>query len=239
MAAKGARGLQVPEDRSDDLDRRTRTVHVIDDDEAVRRALAMLLRSAGFPTETHFSGLAFLGVLPTLGEGGIGCVLTDVRMPGLDGLQLLHRLRECDFRRPVIVMTAHGDIPTAVQAMKAGASDFIEKPFDDEVILAAVDAALKVAGQASGHTGPVNPAVAEAAARIAALSPREREVLELLMVGKSNKIIAHELDLSPRTVEVHRARLMARLGVDSLAEAVRLAVRAEVAPPQEDSDIQA
>ena len=200
-----------------------RTVHVIDDDEGVRRAIALLLGSAGIPVAIHPSGLAFLEVLPALGEG-VGCVLTDVRMPGLDGVELLRRLKERGFRRPVVVMTAHGDVPTAVRAMKAGAHDFIEKPFDDETLLAVLEAAL--AEGAPPRAAAAGPA-AEAAARIAALSPREREVLDRLTAGKSNKAIASELALSPRTVEAHRARLLARLGVTSVAEAVRLAVRAE------------
>ena len=199
-----------------------RAVHVVDDDDAVRRALAMLFRSAGIPAETHPSGLAFLEALPSFREEAVGCVLTDVRMPGLDGLELLRRLLDGGFRRPVIVMTAHGDVSTAVRAMKAGAVDFVEKPFDDEALLAAVEAAIKPT-QASG------PARAgDAAARIAALSPRERDVLDLLLAGKPNKLIARDLGLSHRTVEVHRRRLMARLGVGSLAEAVRLAVQAEL-----------
>ena len=202
-----------------------RVVHVVDDDDAVRRALAMLFRSAGIPVETHPSGLAFLDALGGLDDGAVGCVLTDVRMPGLDGLDLLRRLRQCGFGRPVIVMTAHGDVSTAVRAMKAGAADFVEKPFDDEALLAATEAALGTP-RASGAAG-----AAGAAERIAALSPREREVLDLLMAGKPNKLIARDLGLSPRTVEVHRARLMARLGVGSLAEAVRLAVQAELGLP--------
>ena len=120
-----------------------RAVHVIDDDDAVRRALAMLFRSAGIPVETHPSGSAFLEALPALREDAVGCVLTDVRMPGLDGLELLRRLKQGGFRRPVVVMTAHGDVSMAVRAMKAGAVDFVEKPFDDEALLAAVDAALR------------------------------------------------------------------------------------------------
>ena len=201
-------------------------VHVIDDDVAVRRAMEMLLHSAGFGVATHPSGFAFLDALATLGEEGVGCVVTDMRMPGLDGLQLLHRLKERRFRRPVIVMTAHGDVSTAVRAMKAGAADFVEKPFDDEVILAAIGAALKPAAV----QGP-----GAAASRIAELSAREREVLNLLVAGKPNKLIAGELGLSPRTVEVHRARLLTRLGVGSLAEAVRIAVRAELGLPDEDN----
>ena len=200
----------------------SRAVHVIDDDEAVRRALAMLFRSAGIPVETHPSGSAFLEALPALREDAVGCVLTDVRMPGLDGLELLRRLKQGGFRRPVVVMTAHGDVAMAVRAMKAGAVDFVEKPFDDEALLAATEAALGTP-QASGAAG-----ADDAAERIAALSPREREVLDLLVAGKPNKLIARDLGLSPRTVEVHRARLMARLGVGSLAEAVRLAVHAEL-----------
>ena len=195
------------------------TVHVIDDDEAVRRALAMLLRSTGLRAKTHASGLAFLDAL-THPEGDlIGCVLTDVRMPGLDGIELLRRLKERGFGRPVVVMTAHGDVSTAVQAMKAGAVDFVEKPFDDEALLRAISTALD---RSVSHG-----AAAQAAARIAFLSPRERQVLELLTAGKANKEIARDLGLSSRTVEVHRARLMAHLGVGSLAEAVRLAVQAE------------
>jgi two-component system, LuxR family, response regulator FixJ len=202
----------------------SRAVHAIDDDEAVRRALALLFRSAGIPVETHSSGSAFLEALPALGEDAVGCVLTDVRMPGLDGLELLRRLQQGGFRRPVVVMTAHGDVSMAVRAMKAGAVDFVEKPFDDQALLAATEAALGTA-QATGTAG-----TDEAVERIAALSPREREVLGLLVAGKPNKLIARDLGLSPRTVEVHRARLMARLGVGSLAEAVRLAVHAELGP---------
>ena len=202
-----------------------RAVHVVDDDDAVRRALAMLFRSAGIAVATHPSGSAFLEALPALGEDAVGCVLTDVRMPGLDGLGLLRRLKEGGFRPPVVVMTAHGDVSTAVRAMKAGAADFVEKPFDDEALLAAVGAAL---GAARAPAAGVSD---DAAERIAALSPREREVLDQLVAGKPNKHIARDLGLSPRTVEVHRARMMARLGVGSLAEAVRLAVRAELGLP--------
>ena len=214
-SASGAAGRRGP-----DPGAAARAVHVVDDDDAVRRALAMLFRSAGIPAETHPSGLAFLEALPSLTEAAVGCVLTDVRMPGVDGLELLRRLQDHGLPWPVVVMTAHGDVSTAVRAMRAGAVDFIEKPFDDEALLAAIEAALKPP-QASGPAE-----AADAAARIAALSPRERDVLELLLAGKPNKLIARDLGLSPRTVEVHRRRLMARLGVGSLAEAVRLAVRA-------------
>jgi two-component system response regulator FixJ len=209
------------------LGSRSRLVHVIDDDLGVRLALEMLLHSAGFGVATHPSGFAFVDALPALGEEGVGRVLIDVRMPGLDGLQLLHRLKERRFRHPVIVMTAHGDISTAVKAMKAGAVDFVEKPFDDEVILAAIATALKPATVQGPGT---------AVSRIAELSAREREVLDMLVAGKPNKLIAGELGLSQRTVEVHRARLMSRLGVRSLAEAVRIAVRAELGWPDENDN---
>jgi two-component system response regulator FixJ len=210
-----------------DPDAGYRVVHVIDDDVAVRMAMEMLLQSAGFSVVTYPSGFAFLDAIATLGEDGVGCIVTDLRMPGLDGLQLLHRLKERRFRRPVIVMTAHGDISTAVKAMKAGAVDFVEKPFDDEVMLAVIATALAP----TTVEGP-----GSAVSRIAELSAREREVLSLMVAGKPNKLIAGELGLSPRTVEVHRARLMSRLGVRSLAEAVRIVVRAELGRPVENGD---
>ena len=199
---------------------RSPMVHVTDDDEAVRRAVGMLLRSADIRAEIYPSGTAFLNTLPALAQTSNECVLTDVRMPGLDGIELLRCLKERGFHGPVIVMTAHGDIAMAVRAMKAGAADFVEKPFDDEVLLAALEVVR------GGANKPARAGTADAAARIAALSPREREVLDLLIAGKPNKAIARDLGLSPRTVEIHRARLMTRLEVGSLAEAVRLAVQA-------------
>lgn len=217
-------------------------VHVIDDEEEVCWGVATLLMAAGFAAETHPSGLAFLDALQGPGGDTVGCVLTDVRMPEPDGLELLDRLKARGFTRPVIVMTAHGDVSLAVQAMKAGAFDFIEKPFGDEALLAAVETALGTsAGDGSAAAAPgaaappigrgagAHPRISQAALRIAALSPRERQVLDLAMEGRPSKIIAHELGISMRTVEVHRMRLMARLGVGSLAEAVRLAVWAELA----------
>jgi two-component system response regulator FixJ len=220
-------------------------VHVLDDDEAVRRGVSLLLQSACIPTVTHASGTAFLNALANLNESDIGCVLTDVRMPGLDGVALLEHLKAAGFSRPVVVMTAHGDVATAVRAMKAGAVDFIEKPFDDEMLLDVIERAVAIHGAGRGHDSrsghdlgravlpdglaAAHPEVVEAARRMAELSPREREVLALLVEGKPNKLIAYELGISQRTAEVHRARLMARLGVRSLAEAVRLAVKAELA----------
>lgn len=202
-------------------------VHVIDDDEDVCWAIETLLMSAKLPVQTWPSALAFLEGLPAIEPEAVGCVLTDVRMPGMDGIELLRRLREQGFTRPVLVMTSHGDIALAVRAMKLGAYEFVEKPFDDEALLSAVRAALDSGGSQEPAEMP-RPEIADAAARIATLSPREREVLDLAMEGKSSKVIAYELGLSPRTVEVHRLRLMARLGVGSLAEAVRLSVLAEL-----------
>jgi two-component system, LuxR family, response regulator FixJ len=202
-----------------------RIVHVVDDDEAVRRAVAMLLKSAGMPAETHATGRAFLQAFLTLDETNIRCVLTDIRMPEVSGLDLLHSLKTRGFRQPVIVMTAHGEVSTAVQAMKMGAADFIEKPFDGKALLTLIEATRSVSAETAAG---IDPAPDSAVARVAALSPREREVLNLLMEGKSTKIVARELAISPRTVEIHRARLMTRLEVSSLAEAVRLAVLAEM-----------
>jgi two-component system response regulator FixJ len=210
-------------------ERPRRTVHVIDDDEAVRRAVAMLLRAAGMDAETYPSGAAFLDAVPAAGGAVAGCVLTDVRMPGLDGFELLRRLKQLGIRSPVVIMTAHGDVATAVQAMKAGAADFVEKPFVDEALLDAIEGAC-------GRDGAAD-ATSEGG-RTAALSVREREVLELLMTGKQNKEVARDLGLSPRTVELHRARMLTKLGVGSLAEAVRLAVRAGLGPPSEEREFE-
>jgi two-component system response regulator FixJ len=190
-------------------------VHVIDDDLEVRQSLAFLLSTAGLAVRVHESAVAFLKVLPDLTPG---CVVTDIRMPGMNGLELQRHLREHGRQMPVIVVTGHGDVPLAVEAMKAGAIDFIEKPFDDEVLLSAIRAAL------ARHT-----AGSERQARIAAvqerlgkLSEREREVLDRLIAGKANKVIAYELGISPRTVEVYRANVMNKMQADSLSELVRM-----------------
>jgi len=198
-----------------------KTVYVVDDDAAVRRSLERLLDSAGFKPVLYETPMTFLGAVPDLPEG---CVLLDVRMPGLDGLAVQAWLEKLDSALPVIVMTGQGDVKTAVRAMKAGAVDFIEKPFDDDVLLNAIDAALTRPGRPDRDRE-----VLEAAERLAALSPREREVLAALMAGHPNKVIAYDLGISVRTVEVHRARMMNRLGVRQLAEAIRLAVMARMA----------
>jgi two-component system response regulator FixJ len=197
-------------------------VHVVDDDEAVRDSLQLLLESAGFAVQTYDSATAFLAAVS---QRTAGCVLTDVRMPELDGLALQRCLNAQGTRLPVIVMTGHGDVPIAVEALKAGASDFLEKPFDDEQLLAAVQAAL-AAGQ---RTVMEAAAAAEIAGRLASLTPREREVLDKLVAGLPNKTIAYDLGSSPRTVEVHRARVMEKMGARSLPELVRMAIAVEQA----------
>lgn len=198
-----------------------RIVHIVEDDAAVRRSLERLLDSAGLTPVLYESALVFLDAIPRLSTG---CVLLDVRMPEMDGLELQARLNGLGFRLPIIVMTGHGDVQTAVRAMKAGAQDFIEKPFEDERLLAAIDQALALSRQVSREHE-----AAEAREKTAALSPREREVLEGMIAGRPNKIIAYDLGISVRTVEVHRARMMERLGTRSTAEAIRIAVMATLA----------
>jgi two-component system response regulator FixJ len=191
---------------------------VVDDDAAVRDSLALLLRSAGYATTVRPSAEALLANLPA----EAGCLIADIRMPGgMDGITLLEVLRRRGHQVPTIVVTGHGDVPLAVRAMKAGAVDFIEKPYEDTAILDAVAAALAARPAADG-------ARAAALKQIALLSPREREVLEGLVAGKLNKIIAHELGISPRTVEVHRANVMEKLGTGSLSGTVRLALQAGI-----------
>jgi two-component system response regulator FixJ len=197
-------------------------VHIIDDDDAVRDSLALLLDTAGYGARTHASASDFLALAPSLGGG---CILTDVRMPDLDGLALQRRLTEAGVTTPVIVMTGHADVPIAVAALKAGAVDFLEKPFDDERLIAAVQAALATSQAARRQV----EAAADITARLANLTPREREVLNLLVEGHPNKVIAYDLGSSPRTVEVHRARVMDKMGARSLAELVRMVLTA----PQE------
>jgi two-component system, LuxR family, response regulator FixJ len=197
-----------------------RVVYVVDDDAAVRRSLEELLHSAGLATILYERSSTFLDAAPTLPAG---CALLDMRMPGIDGLELQARLRELDVALPVIVMTGAGDIRTAVRAMKAGAVDFIEKPCDDEQLLAAIELTFAQRG-----VGDREREAADAVQRVALLSQREREVLDALVAGRPNKLIAFDLGISVRTVEVHRARMMDRLGVRQLAEAVRLAVVARM-----------
>jgi two-component system, LuxR family, response regulator FixJ len=190
-------------------------VHVIDDDEAVRQSLAFLLRASGVAARTYESASAFLDALPTIETG---CIITDVRMPGISGIELLKRLGEMQVKLPVIVITGHGDVPLAVEAMKFGAVDFLEKPFEDELLLGSVRSALDRAAQNATR----DARRADVEARLATLTNREREVLEGLVAGKPNKIIAFDLAISPRTVEIYRANVMTKMGAASLSELVRM-----------------
>jgi two-component system, LuxR family, response regulator FixJ len=193
-----------------------RVVHIVDDDPAVRRALGRLLHSIGITTVMYETAHAVLSAAEKLSSG---CMLLDVQMPGMDGLELLARLNALGVSLPVIVVTGHGDVRTAVRAMKAGAVDFIEKPFDEDLLLRAIDAAV-----AENRPAARDREVASAAEKMALLSPRERQVLEAIAVGQPNKLIAHDLGISVRTVEVHRAHMLDRLGVRNVAEAIRIAV---------------
>jgi two-component system, LuxR family, response regulator FixJ len=198
-------------------------VHVVDDDVAIRDSLQVLLESSCFAVRTYASASAFLAAATSLG----GCVLTDVRMPEIDGLELQLRLAQQDLRLPVIVMTGQADIPIAVRAMKAGAVDFLEKPFSDEQLLEAVRRAL----EESRRRRQADATQTAAAGRLAALTPREREVFDFLVIGLSNKEIANKLRASPRTIEVHRARVLEKLQARSLPDLVRLALTARLLGP--------
>jgi two-component system, LuxR family, response regulator FixJ len=192
-------------------------VHVIDDDEAVRDSLALLLMSAGFDAVPHASATLFLATAPDLQKG---CVITDIRMPEMTGLELAAKLKDLGSALPLIVITGHGDVPLAVQAMKLGAADFIEKPFDDEVLLNSVRLAM------SSGAEKQDPQAAATVEKLNALSNRERQVVDGLVAGKSNKVIAIDLEISPRTVEVYRANVMTKMQVSSLSELVRLVILA-------------
>jgi two-component system, LuxR family, response regulator FixJ len=196
-------------------------VHVIDDDEAVRQSIEFLLRTSGVTARTYDCASAFLDVLETIESG---CIITDVRMPGISGIDLLRRLGEMHIRIPVIVITGHGDVPLAVEAMKSGAVDFLEKPFDDELLLRSVRSAL----DRSQENAARDAERAEVEARLAALTNRERDVLGGLVAGKPNKIIAFDLAISPRTVEIYRANVMTKMQAASLSELVRITLVAGV-----------
>jgi two-component system response regulator FixJ len=194
-------------------------VYVIDDDKAMRDSLDFLLESAGFDVTLFESAVSFLDALPGL---GFGSVVSDVRMPGLDGLELLKRMKTSHSPFPILIMTGHGDIPLAVEAMKLGAVDFLEKPFEDDRLVAMIELALR-----QGEPAAKSELVAqEIASRIATLSPRERQVMDGLIAGLSNKLIARDYDISPRTIEVYRANVMTKMQANSLSELVRLAMRA-------------
>lgn len=203
-------------------------VHVVDDDDAVREATALLLEALGYIVRRYRSGCQFLETAD-LRTGG--CVVLDLRMPGLSGLDVQEALSRQGSRLPVMIVTGHGDVRTAVNAMKIGATDFIEKPYAQHVLVAAIDRAIR-----ASMKGPGEDAAAGAKARIARLSPRECQVLHALMRGQANKAIALELKLSPRTVEMHRARMMERLGAGSLSEALRIAFHAGLEGPRDMRD---
>ena len=196
-----------------------RLIHIVDDEEAIRRSARFMLSTSGFAVETWESGVAFLKAVRHVDEG---CILLDVRMPEMDGLEVQQALNDRGVTMPVIILTGHGDISIAVRAMKAGAVDFLEKPFEKVVLIAAIEAAFDRIAAADGAA----VRAAEANVVLGVLTPREREVLDGLAQGLPNKTIAYDLGISPRTVEVHRANLMAKLDVRSLSDALRLAFAA-------------
>lgn len=196
-------------------------VYLVDDDEAIRRSASFMLRASGYAVTTFANGVEFLDAVEGLAAG---CILLDVRMPEMSGLEVQQALREKGVVYPVVVMTGHGDVTVAVQAMKGGAIDFIEKPFDKAVLMEAMADGFARLGQADANFSRQE----EARARLRVLTPRELEVLEGLVRGHPNKTIAYDLGISPRTVEVHRANLMQKLDVASLSEALRVAFAAGV-----------
>jgi len=197
-------------------------VHVVDDEAAIRDSLAMLLRSVGLKSRTYPGAQEFLDGWR---QEGPACLVCDVRMPGMSGLELQEALKARNAQLPLVLITGHGDVAMAVRAMKAGASDFIEKPFNDQVLLDAVNRALARArdGQGAGR--------AEIEARVDSLTPREREVMLLVAEGRPNKVVATRLGLSTRTVEVHRAKVMEKMQARSLAELVRMAIACDLMRP--------
>ena len=196
-----------------------RLVHLVDDDAAIRRSVGFMLKISGHHVETYESGSELLRRKAQLEQG---CILLDIRMPGMDGLEVQQALQEAGVNLPVIIMTGHGDVALAVRAMKAGAVDFIEKPFEKDVLLAALDEGQ----QRLTRKGATEDRARDATVRLQALTPRERDVLDGLAQGLPNKTIAYDLGISPRTVEIHRANMMTKLEERSLSEALRLAFAA-------------
>jgi len=195
-------------------------VHIVDDEEPVRKSLAFLLTVSGFAVRVHDSAAAFLEVAPGLRDA---CLVTDLRMPGMNGVELLQHIRKQALNIPAIVITGHGDVPMAVEAMKAGALDFIEKPFDEEVLIEAVKNAAATLDRAADAD------LTAIRARFAELTDREREVMAGVVAGLPNKTIAYDLQISPRTVEVHRANVMTKMAARSLPELVRMTLSAGLA----------
>lgn len=198
-----------------------RMIHIVDDEEAIRRSAGFMLKTSGFSVATYASGVAFLREVR---HAEPGCILLDVRMPEMDGLEVQQALLERGVAMPVIILTGHGDISIAVRAMKAGAVEFIEKPFEKAVLLDAIG----IAFERLDDTGKRAARASDAAVMISALTGREQDVLKGLAEGLPNKTIAYDLGISPRTVEVHRANLMTKLGVRSLSDALRIAFAANL-----------
>ena len=198
----------------------SRLVHVVDDDDSVRRSVGFMLKTSGHLVRSYGSGTELLKEAKALESG---CILLDIRMPGMDGLGVQQELRRLGVSLPVIIMTGHGDVPLSVRAMKAGAIDFIEKPFEKDVLITAIESGFAVLKRADSGREKAK----DAAVRLQVLTPREREVLDGLAQGLPNKTIAYDLGISPRTVEIHRANLMTKLEVRSLSEALRLAFAAQ------------
>lgn len=210
------------------IEQETAVIHVIDDDDAVRESLAFLLSTAGHVVHEHASARLFVEAGLPGADPSASCIITDVRMPDMTGIDLLQHLKEKGSSVPVIVVTGHGDVPLAVEAMKLGAADFLEKPFDDVAILDTVKSALDRRQKTNQHDA-IRGQVVD---RISGLSQRERQVLECLVAGQANKTIAYELGISPRTVEVYRANVMTKMKAQSLSELVRMALLAGIAPRQ-------
>ena len=203
-------------------------VHLIDDDESIRRSVGFMLKTSGFRVQLYGSGAELLKEARALAPG---CILLDIRMPGMDGLEVQQKLKQAGVSLPVIIMTGHGDVPLSVKAMKAGAVDFIEKPFEKAVMVSALDQGFSSLQRSDDSRERAQGA----AVRLQVLTPREREVLDGLAEGLPNKTIAYDLGISPRTVEIHRANLMTKLGVRSLSEALRIAFAAQENQPSETS----
>ena len=199
----------------------TRLIHLVDDDEAVRHSASFMLRHAGFSVKTYSDGVAFL---ESAQQAALGCILLDVQMPHMDGLEVQQRLNDLGISLPVIVLTGHGDVEVAVKAMKAGAVDFVEKPYEKQTLVSALTRAFERL-EARSHKDVLTD---EAKGRIERLTPRERDVLIGLVDGFTNKMIAEALDISPRTVEIHRANLMEKLDAPSLSSVLRIAFAAGV-----------
>lgn len=198
-----------------------RTVFLVDDDEAIRHSASFMLRHAGFTVKTFPDGMTFLDAVSDTHQG---CILLDVRMPGMDGLTVQSALNQRGINMPVIILTGHGDVPVAVEAMKGGAIEFLEKPYEKQALVGAIESAFNILDNQMAD----DVRSREAKARLIDLTPRERQVLECLVDGLTNKGIAQALSISPRTVEIHRAHMMEKLNADSLSSALRLAFLAGI-----------